>query len=84
MNCSEDKFKCQLDRPRAPDLVQRIEATALAATAEIIVQHLRRLPELGSIAEVVDWAAKVRVVKEVEEISPRLERYPFRESELSP
>ena len=67
----------------AAELVQRVEATALAAAAEIVVQHLGRLPELSSIAEIVDWAAKVGVVKNVEEISPRLKRYTFCQSELS-
>jgi len=31
--CSEDKFKCQLDRARATNLIQRIEPSALAAAS---------------------------------------------------
>ena len=35
----------QLDRTRAADLVQGIEAAIIAATTERCSQHLRRLPE---------------------------------------
>ena len=42
----ELQLERQLNRARAADLVQGIEATALAATAEVVVQHLRSLPEL--------------------------------------
>ena len=79
----ELKLERELDRAWATELVQRVEATALAVAAEIVVQHLGRLPELSSITEIVDWASKVGVVKNIEEISPRLKRYMFCQSELS-
>ena len=44
--CSELELEGELDRARAADLVQRVEAAALAATAEIIVEHHRSLSEL--------------------------------------
>ena len=43
---SELKLQRQLDRARPADLVQGIDATALAAATEIVVQHLRGLCEL--------------------------------------
>ena len=42
----ELQLERQLHRAPAADLVQGIEAAALAATAEVGVQHLRSLPEL--------------------------------------
>ena len=71
-----------MDRAWAADLVQRVEAAALAATAQIVVQHHRRLPELRG-TEVVDRAAEIRVIENVEEIASRLKRNPFCEVELA-
>ena len=66
----ELQLQRQLDRARAADLIQRIEAAALAAAAQIVVQRLRRMPEQRR-SEVVDRAAKVGVVEDVEKIGAR-------------
>ena len=65
---SELQLDRKLDRAWASDLVERVEAAALAAAAEIVVQHLRRVAELRR-AQVVDWAAEVRVIQDVEEVA---------------
>ena len=71
-----------MDRAWAADLVERVEAAALAAAAEVVVQHLRSLPELRR-AQAVDWAAEVRVIQDVEEIASELQRNPFCKAELA-
>ena len=68
----------ELDRSRAADLVERVEAAA----AEVVVQHLRSLPELRRV-QAVDWAAEVRVIQAVEEIASELQRNPFCKAELA-
>jgi hypothetical protein len=70
-DCSELELEGELDRARSADLVQRIEAAALAAAAQGIVEHHRGLPELRR-TELVDRAAEVRVIQDVEEIPSRL------------
>src|SRR5215472_2938995 len=80
--CSELELEGELDRARSANLVQRIEAAALATASEIVVEHHRSLPELRR-AEVIDGASEVRVIQNVEEISSRLERESFGESELA-
>ncbi len=75
-------FRRELDRARAADLVQRIQAAVLTATSEVVVQHLRRLSELGR-AQIVDRATEVRVVKKVEEIASELKVKFLSESELA-
>ena len=45
-DCSELEREGELDRARSADLVQRIEAAALASAAQGIVEHHRGLPEL--------------------------------------
>ena len=82
MGYSELKPERQLDRPRAADLVQRIEAAALAAAAQCAVQRLRRLPEQRR-GEVVYRAAEVGVVEDVEDIGAGLQRKPLAERELA-
>ena len=72
----------ELDRARAADLVERVEAAALAAAAEVVVQHLRSLPEFRRV-QAVDWAAEVRVIQAVEEIASELQRNPFCKAELA-
>ena len=42
---SEEKLERQLRRARSADLIQRIEATILAAASERSPQHSRGLPE---------------------------------------
>ena len=79
---SELKLECELDRARAADLVQRIEAAALATAAEVVVQHLRGLTELRR-GQVVDRAAEVRLIEDVEEIASELKRKSFCEAELA-
>ena len=46
--CSEYKFKCQLDRARAADLVEGVEAAVCAAGAEAVRQRLCREAEQGA------------------------------------
>jgi len=79
---SKLKFKSQLDRARSADLVQRIEAAALATGSEVVVQHLRGLAELGR-GEKVDWITEVRMIQDIEEIASRLKRKPLGKAELS-
>src|SRR5215469_4948363 len=79
---SELELEGELDRARTADLVERIEAAALAAAAQRVVEHLGRPPELRR-AEVVDRDAEVRVIEDVEEISSRLKRKSFGESKLA-
>lgn len=78
---SKLKLKCQLDRARSADLIEGVEAAALAPCAQIVIQHLRGLPELRG-TEVVDRATEVRVIENVEEIISRLKRNPFCKAEL--
>src|SRR5271165_6385033 len=80
---SEHQFQGQLGRSRAADLIQRIEAAVLAAAAQRSSQHLRRLPEQRR-AHIVDGAAEIGVVEDVEKIRPRLEGKPLAEFELPP
>jgi hypothetical protein len=58
---SELKFERKLHRARAADLVQRIEAAALAAGAEVAGEHLGGLAELRR-GEEVDRAAEIGVI----------------------
>ena len=69
-----------MDRLGPADLVQRIQAAALAAAAQIAVQRLRRLPELRR-GQVVDRVAKVRVIEDVEEVGARLQPEALAEGE---
>lgn len=64
-------------------MVQRIEGAVLTVAAEVVVQRLRRLAEVSSVAQVVGRAAEVRVIQDVEEIASGLKRNPFREAELA-
>src|SRR5262249_37390637 len=82
MLLSKLKFNRQLDGTRAADLIERVEATALPAAAQRAGQHLRRLAELRG-AEEVDWAAKVEVVEDIEEVGARLKSQPLGEAERS-
>jgi hypothetical protein len=65
---SEQQLQRQLHRARAADLVERVKSAALAAAAQPGVQRLRRVSELRR-TQVVDGAAEVRVVEDVEEIA---------------
>ena len=47
LSSSKLKLERKLNRTRASDLVQRIKAAALAAAAEVAVQHLCGSAELG-------------------------------------
>src|SRR5262249_47536411 len=73
-------LRCQLDRTRPADLVQRIEAAALSPTAQRIGQHLRWLAKLRR-AEKVDRAAEIGMIKDVEEVGARLQSQPLPETE---
>ena len=61
---------------------RRIEASTLAAAAERGSEHLSRLAEEGR-GPVIHFRAEVRVVENVEEISPGLNRKPLVEPELA-
>src|SRR6266481_5309247 len=81
LSSSKLKLERKLNRTRAPDLVQRIKAAVLAAAAEVVVQHLCGLAELGC-AEVIDRVAEVRVIQNVEDIASRLQRKTFCKAKL--
>jgi hypothetical protein len=67
------QFQGKLDRARSADLVKRIEAAALAATSQVVVQHLRDLTKLRRDEEVYR-VAEVRMIQDIEEIASRLNR----------
>jgi hypothetical protein len=75
---SKLKFKRQLDRTRSANLIEGVEASA----SQVVVQHHRRLTELSGITQVVDRAAKIGVVEDVEKIRPCLKDNGLGESEL--
>jgi len=70
---SELRLQRELDRARAADLVQRIEAAALAAGAEPAIQRLGGIAELRR-GDVVDRRTELRVIEDVEKIGARLQR----------
>ena len=78
---SKLKLESELHRPRAADLVQRVEAAIEAAAAEVVVQHL----STGRIAEssVIDRAAEVWVIEDVEEVASELKANPLGEVKLA-
>src|SRR5215471_16158536 len=82
LDCSELELEGELDRARAADLIQRIEAAALASASKRVIQHHRGFPELRR-AQVVDRASEIGMVEDVEEIASRLKRHSFCESELA-
>ena len=65
------QFQCELNRTRAADLVERIEAAILATASEVAVQHLGGLSKLRRGHE-VDGTSKIWVIEDVEEIRSRL------------
>src|SRR5271166_5078948 len=77
---SKLQLQRQLHRPRPANLVQRIEAAALAAASQPVIQGLRRLPEQRR-SEVVDGAAKIGVIEDVEHVRAGLQRKPLAEGE---
>src|SRR5271157_5913896 len=77
---SKLQLQRQLHRPRPANLVQRIEAAALAAASQPVIQRLRRLSEQRR-GEVVDGAAKIGVVEDVEHVRAGLQRKPLAEGE---
>ena len=79
----ELELEGELDGAGAADLVKGAEAAALPATAQRASQHLRGLAELRR-AEVVDRAAEIGVIEDVEEIGARLKSKPLGEVELPP
>jgi len=70
---SKLQLQRQLRRPRAADLIQRIEASILAAAAERGAQHLCRLAEQRR-GHVVSRRSEVGVVEDVKQIRARLKR----------
>jgi hypothetical protein len=78
----ELQLERELDRARASDLVEGVEAAELATGTEVVVEHLRRLAELRK-AQIIDRAAEVRVVQDVEEVASELQRKSFGEAELA-
>src|SRR5271157_2524601 len=76
----ELQLERQLDRAGTADLIQRIQAAALAAAAQITVQGLRRNAELRR-GHVVDRRAELRVVEDVEKIGAGLQRKTLAELE---
>ena len=70
---SELKRQRQLDRARAADLVERVEAAVGPARAEAASQCLRRVTKLRT-RQVAYGRAEVRVVEDVEELSAEAKR----------
>ena len=66
---SELQLERELDRARAADLVQRVQAPVGAAGPQTVPQCLRRVAELGT-REISDLGTEVRVVEDIEELSP--------------
>jgi len=74
---------------RAPYLIERVEASALAAASQVACQRHHRLPEQGIShswrgIEVVLGVPKIGVVEDVEEIPSGLKRKPLCQFELPP
>ena len=63
-------------------MVQRVKVAGLASGTEVVVKHMRGLAELRR-GQVVDGAAEVRVVEDVEEIVSELKGVSFCEAELA-
>ena len=72
----ELQLKRKLDRARAADLVQRIQAAVRATRAEAVAECLCRVAELGT-REISDLGTEVRVVEDIEELSPEAKLYLF-------
>jgi hypothetical protein len=71
-----------LDRARAADLVQRIEAAICTASTEAARQHLRRVAELGT-REVTARRAEVWMIGDVEELTAEVKGCPLRQPKSS-
>src|SRR5580704_15786877 len=80
--CSEDKFKCQLDRARAANLIERVETSISASGTQTAGQRLRRKAE-QCVGQVVVGGAEVWMVEEVEELAPETKSHLFGEVKLS-
>src|SRR5258707_9864997 len=78
---SELQLQGQLDRARAADLIERIEAAVGSAGAEAAGKRLRRLAEEW-VSQGVVWRAEVRVVEEVEELAAETQPYLLRKVKL--
>src|SRR5271165_6605438 len=76
----ELQLQRQLDRARPANLIQRIQAAALAAAAQPGVQRLRRKAELRR-RHIVDRRTNVGVVEDVEKIGAGLQRKALAELE---
>ena len=61
-----------MDRARAADLIERVEAAACAAGAETARERLRRTAEEG-VGQNVVGRAEVGVIEDVEEVRPEVE-----------
>ena len=69
---SKLELEGELDRARAADLIQRIEATIGATRAQAARQCLRGLTE-ERITQVVVGRAEVRMVENIEKLRPKLQ-----------
>jgi hypothetical protein len=71
VRCLELKLERQLDRTRAADLIERVEARPVTS-GQAAGQRLRRLAE-ECVGQAVVGGAEVWVVEEVEELAPESE-----------
>jgi len=71
-NCSELQLQGQLDRARAADLVERIEAAVGSARAKAAGQSLGRVAK-ESVGDAVVGRAEVGVIEDVEELATETE-----------
>src|SRR5882762_3141530 len=75
----EGKLERQLNRARAADLVELVQAAA-----EVIVQgRLRQTKETGAIGEGIVERAEIGMIEDVEKLAAELKIHTFREIELA-
>src|SRR5262245_35229987 len=67
---SKLKLQCELNRARSPHLIQRIESAVRSAGTQTVRQCLRRAAK-ECVGQVVGRIAKVRMIKDVEELCPK-------------
>ena len=68
----ELQLERELDRARAADLVQRIEASVRVACSEAVRQRLRRISKKRTTYRIVG-RAEIRMVEEVKELAEKAE-----------
>src|SRR3974390_1117318 len=67
----ERQLQCQLNRPGATDLVQRVEAPVESARPQALGEHLCRLPKRPLIHNRIG-ITKIRMIEDVKQLKPGL------------